>query len=63
MDTRDGRKMGLINDYYRCPVCEEWGGGCSCLREYEREGYEPKRVEPDGTTRGFDRRLRQRDCE
>lgn len=55
--------MGYENDNYRCPVCEEWGGGCSCLKEYEREGYEPKRVEPDRASARVDRRLRQRDCE
>ena len=63
MDTRDGRKMGLINDNYQCPVCREWGGGCGCLKEYEREGYEPERVKPDRTGARVDRRLRQRDCE
>ena len=55
--------MGLINDNYQCPVCREWGGGCGCLKEYEREGYEPERVKPDRTGARVDRRLRQRDCE
>ena len=54
----------MISDYYRCPVCEEWGGGCSCLKEYEVEGYEERqRDELQGTNRGVDKRLRQRDCE
>ena len=55
--------MGLYNDYIRCEICEEWGGGCGCLKEYEREDYEPKRAEPSGANRGLDTRLRQRDCE
>ena len=55
--------MGQEDDLYRCPVCTEWGRACNCLREYEREGYEPKRDEPNGTNRGASTRLRQRDCE
>ena len=56
--------MGLENDYYRCPICEEWGNGCNCLREYEREGYqERQRDELQRVTASINKRLRRRDCE